>query len=40
MVVPVAPPIPTVNEIGLMLLALLLAMGGAWTLRHRQGDAF
>lgn len=39
-VVSVAPPIPTVNEIGLMLLALLLAMGGAWTLRRRQGDAF
>ncbi len=38
--VPVAPLIPTVNEIGLMLLALLLAMGGAWTLRRRQGDAF
>ena len=39
-VVASAPQIPTVNEIGLMLLALLLAMGGAWTLRRRQGDAF
>lgn len=41
LVVPVAAPlIPTVNEIGLLLLALLLAMGGAWTLRRRQDDAF
>jgi hypothetical protein len=39
-VVSLTPPIPAVNEIGLILLALLLAMGGAWTLRRRQGDVF
>ncbi len=29
------PPIPTLDEVGLMLLALLLAMGGAVMLRRR-----
>jgi uncharacterized repeat protein (TIGR01451 family) len=30
------PPIPTLDEVGLMLLALLLAMGGAMMLRRRR----
>jgi uncharacterized repeat protein (TIGR01451 family) len=32
----VPPPIPTLDEVGLMLLALLLAMGGAVMLRRRR----
>jgi uncharacterized repeat protein (TIGR01451 family) len=32
----VPPPIPTLDEVGLMLLALLLAMGGAVVLRRRR----
>jgi uncharacterized repeat protein (TIGR01451 family) len=29
------PPVPTLDGIGLMVLALLLALGGAWTVRRR-----
>ena len=33
---PVVPPIPTLDEMGLAVLAMLLAMAGAWVMRRRR----